>query len=111
MTTTYEVTYRKSKHHGHEAKTIIPLEGERQLSISTYKGSRGLFTSATVAKHRNGSMIFEIFGDFNKTIARSDKRATEPEVRRLHADALTCVPALLEEVAAFYAAKDRKEAA
>lgn len=87
---TYTLT---RKRNGLEAKTVIPMEGNRRLWITTSKGSRGLWTSASVIHEKSGGIITHVFGgaegDFSESVRRDPKaRATEKAIRTMHEDAL-----------------------
>ena len=86
--------------------------GERKLQIHTYKRSRGgIHTTATCAVHRDGSMTFEIFGDYNKTVATVEAKCTEKAVKTLHATVMAQqADAILAEARDFYAKKDAAKA-
>lgn len=67
-------------------------KGERVLTVSTYKGSRGLITVASVSVQYVGGSThaigFGVCGDFSKRIAFGDGRATEKALRTQQATAL-----------------------
>ncbi len=82
---------------GWTAKTYYNIVGGnhdgRQVKVSTYKGGRGLYTSAQVMtiKSESGYQTesFEIFGDPSKTLMPSVKcRVTEASVSDQHTKAL-----------------------
>ena len=87
-----------------EAETDIALHPmpepgkTRIIRVYTHKGSKGVTCTATVGIYEeargSGFTGFQFAlgiaggGDFMKTIARSDKRATMAEVARVHAEGL-----------------------
>ncbi len=96
-----------------EAKNEIDLgirgeKGERVLTISTYKSSRGLLSTASVSEHSDGCQM-HVFGlagggDYRKTLTLSPNiRATEKAVRLQHEQALALAPTVIEEAKAHYA--------
>lgn len=98
------------------AENEIPMsEPGRVLTISTSKGSRGLrtFAQSCTISDSNGfkGRTFVMFGDFTKTVAQSDKRATEKAIHEQHAAVLRQLDAILMEAEAFYAAKAAKAGA
>lgn len=120
---TYETLIRKGR-DGFEAKTEIVLEGVKTkgeggtsfnrpgksvLTISTGKSSfnKGLRSFASASFHGDdGTITTVLFGDYSKTLAKNFERCTEKTVTKLHAEVLVMVPAILEEVTAFYAPKE-----
>lgn len=92
-----------------QGESIIPIDiegvGSRHLKVLTYKGSRGLQTSATVVKFGDdgASCSFAMFSDFSKTIATSNARATEKNVGAVHSSALEGIGAVIESAKAHYA--------
>lgn len=92
---------------GWEAKTDIELGNSRIVRLSTSKGGKGIHTRAQVWKLGNdGSMSFEMFGDYSKVIQQEAKRCTEKSITDLHAEVLrTSVHAVLKGIEAHYAAK------
>lgn len=93
------------------AKTKLPLAGERQLTISTSKDSRGALTtyaSVAIVKRDGAALIetFEVYGDYMKTVyVTSPKRVTQKTVEEQQDKALADLPYILENVKAFYATK------
>ena len=78
------------------------------LELLTTKGSRGLYSAATVSWAGGGCRSFEIYGDFRETLARNpNARATQKAIDDLHAG--TCTPEVIADVTsrakAFYAEK------
>lgn len=109
--TTQSTTRIGKGREGWEAKTTIGLGvANRILQISTHKGSRGLVTCSSVMKSENGILTFEMFGDFSKRVPYNGVRCTEKTVRELHAQALSVSDLTMAEAAAFYVAKDAKDA-
>lgn len=117
-TTEYKTTLEKSAYNGWNAETLIPMGqtiapslgfegGERTLSISTSKASRGgISTCATVYVAAPHSRTTEVYGDFRKYLNQTDaKMVNKKRIREAHATALQNAPTLLAEALAFYAKK------
>jgi len=102
-----------------EPKQIIDIpelnneQGAAKLELSTRKYSNGQIVSAAhVSFCRDGMMVFELYGDFSKTMLRIKGRATQRTLDAQHAQAFTpeSIAALKSEVLAFYASKRKREA-
>lgn len=107
---TYETTLRRGQFDKTlRIETTIPLGlGRRELHVTTMKGSRGLRCSVQcVEMDPDGrSFRFIVFGDFNKLLVTDPKeRATEKNLRRMHAEGMASIEVTLAEARAFYAAK------
>lgn len=115
-------TVIEKRKDGWHAKTLITLgpapaqehmahrgPGERVLSISTYKNSRGLGSYASVAHHYDGCVSFAIGGDYSKHLIQTQERCTEKAIRAQHAQALALAQQILDEAHAYYAAKDAQK--
>jgi hypothetical protein len=114
-----ETTSRISKgRDGWEAKTIFPLpelargdRGEYALTIHTYKGNRGLVSSASISQHGAGFTVHAfgsmraLMGDYSKTVLLTPTRCTEKAVQAQHLSALAQAEAVKAEGLAYYAAQ------
>lgn len=108
--------------------TLLPIEGveaseakkgrpgETKLEIRTYKGfNRGELRSFASVNFYGENFVTHAFGmgsgrgDYDRTLIRTPGRATEKNLRAVHAEALKLVPAVIEEAKAFYAAQAGKE--
>lgn len=124
---TYETKMEKTERMGWRASTVETLAqsvkvdggndiGDRILKLRTYKNSRGViesFASVSVIVDRGGYKMEQtvIFGDFTKTVYRSDAtRATEKTVREAHEKALEQWPQVIAEAKAFYGSKEQNAA-
>jgi hypothetical protein len=106
MTTQQPVTNIAKGRGGWRALSVVPLDAPRFLRIETYKGGRGIQTWAIVAKDEGDGTgwSFVIFQDYNKMIRQyPGVKCTEKNVTTCHLDALDALPAVLDEVRAFYA--------
>lgn len=95
------------------AATSAGRTGTRMLEISTYKRSRGgIHTRVNCHIVADGCTIFEVFGDYNKTVATIEgAKCTEKAVKTLHATVMAQqADAILAEARAFYSAKDAAKA-
>ena len=90
-------TVVRKGHDGWNAKTYFLISGGkqdgRQVKVSTYKGTSGLYTSAQVMTIENQggyqTESFELFGDPSKTLIRPVKcRVTDKTVSEQHKQAL-----------------------
>lgn len=94
------------------AKTKLPLAGERQLTISTSKDSRGSLTtyaSVAIVKRDGIALIetFEVYGDYMKTVRKSQPKVCTQKAVTAQQDAALAedLQIVLDDVKAFYAAK------
>ena len=116
-------TLRRNRDNELRAETEVALPrldvaGDRdqqgyRVTLSTHKAYRGggIEARASVARHREGFMTTDLFGDFSRSILKHPSRGTEKAIRTLHEQALALVPALLDEIESFYTAKRAKAAA
>lgn len=95
------------------AKTKLPLAGERQLTISTSKDTRGNLTtyaSVAIVKRDGGALIetFEVYGDYMKTVRKSSPKVCTQKAVTVQQEAALAqdLQIVLDDVKAFYAAKD-----
>lgn len=90
------------------AVTVLRIDGTaRQLEISTSKDFTGVLVSrAACVSVNDGFRTFIVHGDFSRCLIRSKGRATDAAVRAQHEAALLQLPVTLEDVKAFYVAKD-----
>jgi len=81
------------------------------LTLSTYKGSRGLVSHAKVYFVNDGYETFEMFGDFSKQICATASRATQSAIDKQHAQVFNpeAIYQLQEEARQFYAAKKERQ--
>jgi hypothetical protein len=95
-------TIVRKNNDGWNAKTYFNIVGGnhdgRQVKVSTYKGGRGLYTSAQVMtiKSESGYQTesFEIFGDPSKTLVQPVKcRVTDASVSDQHKQAIEILEA------------------
>jgi hypothetical protein len=95
-------TIVRKGHDGWNAKTYFLISGGkhdgRHVKVSTYKGGRGLYTSAQVMTIKNeggyNTESFEIFGDPSKTLVQPFKcRVTEASVTEQHEKGLEILQA------------------
>lgn len=97
---------------GWEARSRVKLDRYgfpgRILQITTSKAAGGgIYAHAMSATIKNGSFVWEIFGDWQKTLAKQPKtRCTEKSVKALHDLAISNVEALVEDCVAFYSKKE-----
>jgi len=79
------------------------------LKLETAKqNSGGIFSSASVEFHSEGSVSFEVFGDFSKVILRDQKaRATQKAIDTQHTNVFTqaSIEQIKDSVISYYAAK------
>lgn len=94
---------------GWKAENVIEFEGARRLSISTYKISGKLVSSASVNVYRGDGMGFShVFGllgggDYSEyVIVTPGARASEKAVREQQVRALIALPQILERAKAHY---------
>lgn len=93
---------------GWKAETVVPLEGdeikkgERILQLTTYKCTRGLLTSASVAVKTDFGFTFAIYQDYHKSVTLSKSRCTEKNVEVQHQAAVNDLQFLIQEARAFY---------
>jgi hypothetical protein len=95
------------------AATSAGRTGTRMLEISTYKRSRGgIHTRVNCHIVADGCTIFEVFGDYNKTVATIEgAKCTEKAVKTLHATVMAQqADAIVAEARDFYAKKDAAKA-
>jgi hypothetical protein len=88
-------------------------QGAAQMELSTRKYSNGQIVSAAHIHYaKDGMMVFELYGDFSKTMLRIKGRATQKTLDAQQAQAFTpeSIAALRVEVLAFYASKRKREA-
>jgi hypothetical protein len=105
----------KRKDGGWKAEDVFPLdqrteEGERRLTVSTYKIDATIISRASVSLHRPDGVYthrigYGAGGDFSRRIIAQPGRGTEKAVAAQHAQALAMVPQLLIEAKAHYAPK------
>jgi len=119
------VTLTKTR-DGLQASTTLSLgtiatpdgPGERILEITTRKDTRGGITSHAYVYVQRGSVAigytktFELVGDYRsgRLTAPNRYRATEKNIRLVHAEALQRVDQCLANAHAFYAAKTAPDA-
>lgn len=98
---------------GWKAETRIPLERGNgyQLRISTWKGQRGVYTSAGTERLDGAFVTTRIFRDFRETVIQPEGRCTEKTVREQHARALQQLPQIIEREAAWEAEQVAKSEA
>ena len=99
-------------HNGWNARTIIDIDGGRQLHIRTARkmyGTSGLETSASVwSPWKDGylthkTVVFGCGGDFSRHLAVTHpKRVTEKAVVEQHEQALGLIEQLRAEACAYY---------
>jgi len=94
------------------AETIIPLAFEsRELRISTHKQNRGIVTGAQVVVNKgDGCFSYVMFGDFTKTMATSQQRATVKTIAQQHEAALLSAESVLAEAIVFYTQRSGRHA-
>jgi len=102
-------TNMTKKPDGWTAKTIIQMEGARELHIETSKFDRRLATRASVCK-RDGNFLVHCFGlsrngsgDFRMRMETTKARVTEKSVREQHARNLEQADMVLELAREHYA--------
>ena len=80
----------KSAHGGWACETIEPMEGGKNLRITTMKRYSGrLCTTARAEKiEPSGMSTFQPFKDFSRTLIETDTRATARAVEAQHRAAL-----------------------
>lgn len=113
-------------YHGLQAKTRLslgtittthhgePTAAERILDITTSKReSGGIASSAYAYLEVGNTKTFEVFGDYRsaRLTPKNHLRATEKNIKLIHAEALQQVDRLVEEAQAFYARKTVPEIA
>lgn len=104
----YEISISRDSSNALQAKTTIPLaQDRRELRITTSKNTSrgGIGTHASVVQVSEDGRLYShmLFQDYSKQIARDAKgRATEKNIRAMHALALESLPAILAEVTAQY---------
>lgn len=89
-----------------QALTTIPLfeVGDRVLQVTTFKSSPGIVCDAQVVQEHDGMITFVIFQDYHKTLVRDrTARATEKNIRSVHAQGLAGIEAVLAEARQQYA--------
>ncbi len=93
------------------AETSVALNDNRRvLHISTWKGNRGIVTTATVHQKsvdglsRTHAIGFGVCGDFSKRIGFVTARATEKAIREAHIAALLANLEIESEARNWYAA-------
>jgi hypothetical protein len=95
---TQKTTYRKSKHNGNMATTIISREGSTAvLDVTTMKRSNGWLVSTANQATIEGAGRFITYEPFNGTMYRaklveSEGRATDKAIQAQHELALTIIP-------------------
>lgn len=85
-----------------------PQPAERILEITTSKReSGGIASTAHVYLEAGNTKTFAIFGDYRsaRLTPKNHLRATEKNIRLIHAEALQQAERLVEEAHAFYARK------
>lgn len=85
-----ETIIKRDTHNNWRAVTDHDMGEDRVLRISTYKSGTGdLLTTASV-QHRTkqGFLVFAIFKDYNKVLAREKVRCTAKNVEAQHNKAL-----------------------
>lgn len=94
------------------AKTKLQLAGERQLTISTSKDTRGNLTtyaSVAIVKRDGGALIetFEVYGDYMKTVRKTSPKVCTQKAVTVQQEAALAedLQIVLDDVKAFYAAK------
>lgn len=90
---------------GWKAESMVDFDGEQKLTVSTYKGGKGVLTIASVAKHVDGMMSFEICGDYLKRVMNVEARATEKNVMAQQQQVLGVLSTLLDDARTFYKIK------
>lgn len=100
-----------------EPKQIIPIPelnseaGAAEIEISTRKCNKNqLVSSAHIHFVKDGSITFEVFGDFHKVLSRKRASATQRNLDEQHFSVFTseAIDALKAEALAFYADKRKK---
>jgi len=99
----HEITMRKSKRTGWEAKTRLDFEGNQKMTVTTSKDTGGVSTYASVSLHRDGFTTHAICGDYSKRILHAPNRATEKTIRQQHERALENIAAVLSDAREHYA--------
>lgn len=94
--------YKDIRNHWH-AETHVPLKGDMQLRISTWKTDRGLASFASVCRIENGYVTHMITQDYSRRIFMEKVRCTEKAVREQHGRALEMLCDILKEVEHHYA--------
>lgn len=93
---------------GWEAESRIPLEGDeitegcRFLQLHTYKGTRGLVTTASVHVKTDGGFSFVMFQDYHKTLIQSKSRCTDKNVEIQHNTAVNDLAHILADARIHY---------
>jgi len=85
--------------------------GEARMELSTRKYDNGQILSAVHVHFLKDLMrTFEIYGDFRKTVLRTNNRATQKALDKQYAQAFTpeVIDALKAEALAFYVNKRKK---
>lgn len=120
-----ETVFSKSKRDGWQASTvfdigpvnlegegIITRQGERKLTVHTWKGSRGgVMTQASVSLHQpDGCTSHILYGDYSERLADDrGARCTEKTVREQHARILGGIDGVLAKAKAFYEKQDAEK--
>lgn len=99
-------TYVQKGHMGWNAETIIDLEGNKRLSITTMKRSNGRLQSiASVGKVEGHFISHMVYQDFLKVVANTaPSKVTEKAVVSQHNDVIapTSIQQIMEMVKAHY---------
>jgi hypothetical protein len=86
------------------------LDKDRVLQIVTSRDRVGhLVTRAYVGSLRGGMIAHALYSDFAETVARTELRATDGNVRRQHGGVLSSAVQLRSRAEQFYAAVDADE--
>lgn len=111
MTNDLEIGMYKTR-DGWSARSRIALDDYglpgRILEIATDKWSGGgIWSQVICVRYERGAKIWEIFGDFQKTLAKEPKtRCTEKNVREMQKRVLSGRDDLIAECVAFYSKKE-----
>jgi hypothetical protein len=94
----------KDKRTGWRAETKIKLGEGWQLDITTRKGNDGqLISHATVGRVERGFVTHRLYTDYSRYAIKREKKCTEKNVGDQHAETLSMIDAILDDVRAHYA--------
>lgn len=89
-----------------QAQTEVPFSGDLFIRVYTMKRYDGSIVTSVTGNTRTAyGFVHSCPGDFSKLAISSGGRCTEKKVKEQQAAALTQLPAILNEVTAFYAGR------